>query len=55
MKKTIAAISTPRATGGISVIRISGEDAISIADKVFSVVCIIRIRQKIIQNERQNK
>ena len=33
---TIAAISTGRAPGGIGVIRISGEDAISIADKVFS-------------------
>ena len=33
---TIAAISTPNAAGGIAVIRISGEDAISIADKVFS-------------------
>ncbi|MDO5560381.1 MAG: tRNA uridine-5-carboxymethylaminomethyl(34) synthesis GTPase MnmE [Oscillospiraceae bacterium] len=32
---TIAAISTPNAVGGISVIRISGEDAISIADIVF--------------------
>lgn len=35
MKKTIAAISTPRATGGISVVRISGEKAIEIADEVF--------------------
>ncbi len=33
---TIAAISTGRAPGGIGVIRISGENAISIADKVFS-------------------
>lgn len=33
---TIAAISTGRAPGGIGVIRISGEDAISIGDKVFS-------------------
>ena len=32
---TIAAISTPYGTGGISVIRISGADAVSIADKVF--------------------
>ena len=37
---TAAAISTPRAQGGISVIRISGEDALSVADKVFqSVSC----------------
>lgn len=35
MSKTIAAISTPRAAGGISVIRISGDAAIEIAEKVF--------------------
>ena len=33
---TVAAISTGRAPGGIGVVRISGENAISIADKVFS-------------------
>ena len=32
---TVAAISTPRAQGGISVIRISGEDALSAADRIF--------------------
>lgn len=32
---TIAAISTAQASAGISVIRISGDDAITIADKVF--------------------
>ncbi len=32
---TIAAISTPNAVGGISVIRISGTDALGISDKVF--------------------
>ncbi len=32
---TICAISTPNAVGGISVIRISGEDAINIAEKIF--------------------
>ena len=32
---TIAAVSTPRGKGGIAVIRISGTDAIEIADKVF--------------------
>ncbi len=32
---TVAAISTPNAVGGISVIRISGEDAFKISDKVF--------------------
>ena len=35
---TIAAIATPMAEGGISVIRISGEDAIRIAEKVFHPV-----------------
>ncbi|HIZ56486.1 MAG TPA: tRNA uridine-5-carboxymethylaminomethyl(34) synthesis GTPase MnmE [Firmicutes bacterium] len=35
MEKTIAAISTPHAVGGISVIRISGGEAIQIADRVF--------------------
>lgn len=35
---TIAAVSTPRAVGGISVIRISGEDAFSVADKIFQPV-----------------
>ncbi len=35
MSKTIAAISTPSGDGGIGVIRISGDDAISVADKVF--------------------
>ncbi len=35
---TIAAIATPNASGGIGVIRISGEDAISVADRVFRSV-----------------
>ncbi len=34
-ERTIAAISTAKASAGISVIRISGEDAIPIAEKVF--------------------
>ena len=32
---TIAAISTPPGEGGIAIIRISGEDAISVADRVY--------------------
>ena len=32
---TIAAVSTPAGKGGISIIRISGADAVKIADKVF--------------------
>lgn len=35
MEKTIAAIATGNAAGGIGVIRISGEKAVEIADKVF--------------------
>ena len=34
-KSTIAAIATPLGNGGIGVIRLSGDDAITIADKVF--------------------
>ena len=34
-EKTIAAISTPLGTGGVSMIRVSGEKAIEIADKCF--------------------
>ena len=33
---TIAAVSTPNAVGGIAVIRISGDDAIKVAEKIFS-------------------
>lgn len=33
---TIAAISTPEAAGGIAVIRISGENALSVAEKIFT-------------------
>ena len=33
---TICAIATPLSTGGIGVIRISGEDAIEIAAKIFN-------------------
>ena len=32
---TVAAISTPYGRGGISVIRISGENALRVAEKVF--------------------
>lgn len=34
-EKTVAAISTPFAAGGIGVIRVSGEDALEICEKVF--------------------
>ena len=32
---TIAAISTPIGEGGISIVRLSGEDAVAIANKLF--------------------
>lgn len=35
---TITAIATPHAVGGISVIRISGENAIEIGNKVFKAL-----------------
>ncbi|MCD7944650.1 MAG: tRNA uridine-5-carboxymethylaminomethyl(34) synthesis GTPase MnmE [Clostridia bacterium] len=35
INETVAAISTPHGTGGISVIRVSGEDAVNIASRVF--------------------
>ncbi|MDO4607960.1 MAG: tRNA uridine-5-carboxymethylaminomethyl(34) synthesis GTPase MnmE [Clostridia bacterium] len=37
-ERTIAAIATPLGEGGISVIRISGDDAITVADKCFKSV-----------------
>lgn len=36
--ETIAAVSTPRGAGGIAVIRISGNDAFSICDKIFKPI-----------------
>lgn len=35
MEKTITAISTPAGTGGVAVIRISGNDAVRIADTIY--------------------
>ncbi len=46
MSKTITAIATPLAVGGISVIRISGDDAIAIADKVFKSQCGEMLKSK---------
>ena len=34
-RDTIAAISTPAGEGAIALIRISGEDAIGVADRIF--------------------
>lgn len=36
MQDTICAISTPHGTGGIAVIRVSGPEAVSLADKLFA-------------------
>lgn len=33
--KTVAALSTPRGKGGVAMIRVSGEDAFSVASEVF--------------------
>lgn len=37
-QSTVAAIATPNAAGGIGIVRISGGDAIAVADRVFSAV-----------------
>ncbi|MBP0966289.1 MAG: tRNA uridine-5-carboxymethylaminomethyl(34) synthesis GTPase MnmE [Oscillospiraceae bacterium] len=42
---TIAAISTPDAAGGIAMIRISGEDAIRIADEIFTASNHIKVTE----------
>lgn len=38
MKETIAAIATPQAVGGISVLRISGDEAFAVAGRIFRSV-----------------
>ncbi|MCG3056161.1 hypothetical protein KZ287_28755, partial [Escherichia coli] len=35
---TIAAISTPMGEGAIAIVRLSGEEAVSIADRIFKSV-----------------
>lgn len=42
---TIAAISTGQAAGGISIVRISGENALSVADRIFKSVSGIRLSE----------
>ena len=42
INKTIAAISTPPGAGGIAVIRISGKDAVGVADQVFRGACLAK-------------
>ncbi len=45
LNDTIAAVSTPRGKGGIAVIRISGVDALDIADKVFAAANGKKLRE----------
>lgn len=42
---TIAAISTGQAAGGIGVVRISGENALSVADRIFKTVSGIKLKK----------
>ena len=39
MSKVIAAISTPVSSAGLGVIRVSGDGAVAVADKVFRPLC----------------
>ncbi len=48
-QSTICAVSTAPGTGGIAVIRLSGKDAISIADKIF----VSRKKDKNLENQPQ--
>lgn len=43
--RTIAAISTGQAAGGIGVVRISGENALSVADRIFKTVSGIKLEK----------
>lgn len=43
--KTIAAISTPNAPGGIAMIRISGDDAISLAAQIFTPLSNVKVTE----------
>ncbi len=46
MKDTIAAIATPLSVGGISVVRISGPAAFSVADKIFKPISGKKLSEK---------
>ncbi len=43
--RTIAAISTGQAAGGIGIVRISGENALSVADRIFKTVSGIKLEK----------
>lgn len=42
-QSTVAAISTPMGTGGVGIIRISGENAFSVADKIFKAYSSVKM------------
>lgn len=44
--ETVAAVSTPPGKGGVALIRISGEDAVSVADKMFRPAGSVPLREK---------
>ena len=46
---TISAIVTPQTAAGVGIVRLSGEDAIKIADKVFKGVSGKKLEEKNIQ------
>ena len=47
---TIAAISTPVGEGGISIIRISGEDALPVAEKIYKGKDLAKVASHTINN-----
>ena len=51
---TISAIVTPQTAAGIGIVRLSGEDAIKIADKVFKCVSGKKIEEKNNTIQEQN-
>ena len=42
---TIAAISTGQAAGGIGIVRISGENALNVADRIFKSVSGLKLKE----------
>ena len=51
---TIAAVSTPQGEGGIGVIRISGADAIAVADKCFRSFRVKDVNKNIVRTKFNN-
>ena len=44
MEEIISAIATPRGRGGVAIIRISGEGALALAEKMFAPVGKISVK-----------